>query len=209
MKTLLSLALFFVALGTHSFAAVAVAPAVPRTIKDVPEAREALRRTVSPGFYKSLEISPINGWITVRGMLATDHLVGMRVIRSDFGGRYDALALELAKNLQIRTDKREGTLIPTRPVLVHVLVYYIADGNLAVSFAEFDEVGGSQLKYYGSAWMGVEKGENNWVTIEPKWVSPWEKRGPRSYALIVEKAGAEKLAMPRAVGAALGMGAAR
>jgi hypothetical protein len=209
MKLLLCTALFSTALLANSFAAVAAAPAVPRTIKDVPEAREALRRTVSPGFYKSLEVSPINGWITVRGMLSGDHLVGMRVVRSEFSGRYDALAMELAKNLQIRTDKREGTLIPTRPVLVHVLVYYIADGNLAVSFAEFDEVGGSQLKYYGSAWMAVEKGENNWVTIQPKWVSPWEKRGPRSYGLIVEKAGVEKMAMPRAVGAALGMGAAR
>ena len=209
MKLLLCTALFSTALLINSLAAVASAPAVPRTIKDVPEAREALRRIVSPGFYKSLEISPIDGWITVRGMLATDHLVGMRVVRSDFGGRYDALALELAKNLQIRADKREGTLIPTRPVLVHVLVYYIADGNLAVSFAEFDEIGGSQMKYYGSAWMGVEKGENNWVTIEPKWVSPWEKRRPRSYSLVVEKPGPEKLAMPRAVGAPLGMGAAR
>ena len=209
MKLLLCTSLVLTASLANSVAATASAPAVPRTIKDVPEAREALRKIVSPAFYKSLEISPVNGWITVRGMLAGDHLVGMRVVRSDFSGRYDALAMELAKNLQIRTDKREGTLIPTRPVLVHVLVYYIADGNLAVSFAQFDEVGGSQMKYYGSAWMAVEKGENNWVTIEPKWVSPWEKRGPRSYALIVEKPGVEKMALPRAVGAKLGMGAAR
>lgn len=192
-----------------SSAAVDVAPAVPRTIKDVPEAREALRRIVSPDFYKSLEISPVGGWITVRGMLSGDHLVGQRIVRSDFSGRYDSLALELAKNLQIRADKREGTLIPTRPVLVHLLIYYIVDGNLAVSFAEFDEVGGSQMKYYGSAWMAVEKGENNWTTIEPRWVSPWERRGSRSYSLIVEKPGPEKVAMPRAVGAPLGMGAAR
>ena len=129
-----------------SSAAVDVAPAVPRTIKDVPEAREALRRIVSPDFYKSLEISPVGGWITVRGMLSGDHLVGQRIVRSDFSGRYDSLALELAKNLQIRADKRVGTLIPTRPVLVHLLIYYIVDGNLAVSFAEFDEVGGSQMK---------------------------------------------------------------
>ncbi|HSH38562.1 MAG TPA: hypothetical protein VK993_07230 [Chthoniobacterales bacterium] len=52
-----------------SFAAVGVVPAVPRTIKDVPEAREALRRIVSPKFYQPLEISPVNGWICVRAML--------------------------------------------------------------------------------------------------------------------------------------------
>jgi hypothetical protein len=85
-------------------------------------------------------------------------------------------------------------------VLVHVLVYQIADGNLVLSFAEFDEVGGGQMKYYGSAWMAVDKGNDNWVTIEPRWVSRYERRGPRSYSLIVEKPGPEKVMLPRAVG---------
>lgn len=48
--------------------------------------------------------------------------------------------------------------------------------------------------------MAVEKGDNNWVTIEPHWVSPWEHRGARSYTLIMEKPGPEKLGLPRAVG---------
>ena len=197
MRALLVIALLTTAALSNSFAALRP---TPRTIKEVPEAREALRRIVSPKFYDSLSISPINGWITVRGLLSADHLIGTRVVRSDFGGRYDSLALELARNLQIRTPPTEGTLIPTRPVLVHVLIYQIADGNLAVSFAEFDEVGGTQMKYYGSAWMAVEKGEYNWVTIEPRWVSRYERRGPRSYSLIVEKPGPEKVRLPRAIG---------
>lgn len=65
------------------------------------------------------------------------------------------------------------------------------------------------MKYYGSAWMAVEKGDNDWVTIEPRWVSPWERRGPRTYSLVVEKPRPEKVAMPRAVGVQNGMGAAR
>jgi hypothetical protein len=199
MKSLLAALLVLAAFTSSSFAAVAVAPRTPRTIKEFPEARETLRRIVNPKFYRSLEVSPISGWITVRGLLNGDHLVGTRVVRSDFSGRYDALALELATNLRVLASRREGSLIPTRPVLLHVLVYYIADGNLAVSFAHFDETGGEQMKYYGSAWMGVEKG-GEWQTINPQWVSRYERRGARSYTLIVERPGPEKVPLPRAVG---------
>jgi hypothetical protein len=102
MKALVFIALLSVAAISNSFAAVRTGVAAPRTIKEVPEAREALRRIVSPKFYDSLSISPIDGWITVRGLLSGDHLVGTRVVRSEFGGRYDSLALELARNLQVR-----------------------------------------------------------------------------------------------------------
>lgn len=200
MKALVLVALLSLLVISNSVAANRTAATPARTIKEAPEAREALRRIVSPQFYDSLSISPIDGWITVRGLLSGDRLVGTRVMRSEFGGRYDSLALELARNLQVRTARREGTLIPTRPVLVHLLVYQIADGNLVVSFAEFDEVGGGQMKYYGSAWMAVDKGANNLVTIEPKWVSRYERRGPRSYSLIVENPGVEKVPLPRAIG---------
>lgn len=143
MRALLLIALISVSMAGNSFAA----RALPRSIKDVPGSVRALRRIVSPQFYRSLEISPINGWITVRGLLSGDRLIGARIVRSDFNGRYDSLALELANNLRILTARREGTQIPTRPVLLHVLVYYMPDGNLAISFAEFDEFGGTQMSY--------------------------------------------------------------
>jgi hypothetical protein len=162
-------------------------PLQARSINDIPAAKEALLRIVSPKFYRSLLISPLQSWVVVRGSLLNDHLSGTRVIRSEMGGEYDRLALELANNLQIvdytRTD-RSGN---NRTVLVHLLVYQIADGTMAMSFAHFEEGGGNQLRYSGAAWMAVLKGDK-WVTIEPRQLAPHERRGPRMYTLAVEPA---------------------
>lgn len=159
--------------------------AAARSINDIPAAREALLRIVSPKFYRSLLISPVEGWIVVRGDLGNDHLLGPRVVRSELGGQYDKLALELAQNLQIVDYTRADMSSARRAVLVHLLVYQIADGSMAMSFAHLDESGGNQLRYSGAAWMAVLKG-GKWVTIEPRQLTPHEKRGPRTYTLAVE-----------------------
>ena len=87
---------------------------------------------------------------------------------------------------------------PNPSVLVHLLVYQIRDGKLALSFANFDGAGGNQLRYYGAAWMAVEKPNHLWVTIEPLRLASYEKRGPRSFTLGVELPAA-KANLPRAV----------
>ena len=48
--------------------------------------KRVLQRSISAKFYKSLLISPVEGWITVRGQLAGTHLSGMRIVKSDLGG---------------------------------------------------------------------------------------------------------------------------
>jgi hypothetical protein len=173
----------------------------PRSIRESPEARAALARGVSPGFYKSLLISSIEGWITVRGQLSGDHLLGTRVAHSELNGEFDSLALELANNLHIQAYNQTATLSAVRTVLVHVLVYQGADGKLVISFANFEEAGGTQLKYTGAAWMAVLKRNHLWVTIEPRELAPHERRGPRTYTIAVEAPGNTKL--PRAIGAPL------
>ena len=157
-----------------------------RNLNKIPAAREALLRMVSLKFYRSLLISPVEGWIVVRGDLVNNHLGGTKVIHSELGGVYDALALELANNLQVldRTYAQTGLRSPA--VLVHLLIYQIADGKMAISFAHFAETGGSQLRYSGAAWMAVKKTTNQWVTIEPRLLSPHELRGPRTYTIAVE-----------------------
>ena len=162
------------------------AATAPRNLNKIPAAREALLRMVSPKFYRSLLISPVEGWIVVRGDLVNNHLLGTKVIHSELDGRYDAMAMELANNLQVldRTYAQTGLRSPA--VLVHLLIYQIADGKMAISFAHFDETGGSQLRYSGAAWMAVKKTPNKWVTIEPRLLSPHELRGPRTYTIAVE-----------------------
>lgn len=158
-----------------------------RSIKDIPAAKEALLRIVSPKFYQSLVISPIQGWIVVRGNLVQNHIAAARVTRSELDGKYDRLALELAHNLQIVDQTRVDPASSGRPVLVHLLIYHIADGTMAMSFAHLEGAGGNQLRYSGAAWMAVLKGDK-WVTIEPSRLTPHEQRGPRMYTLGIELA---------------------
>src|SRR5207237_2282019 len=77
------------------------AATAPRNLNKIPAAREALLRMVSPKFYRSLLISPVEGWIVVRGDLVNNHLRGTKVIHSELGGAYEALGLVLADNLQV------------------------------------------------------------------------------------------------------------
>lgn len=171
-----------------------------RLLDDIPAARDSLLRIVSPRFYRSLLISPIEGWIVVRGQLSGGtHMFGPTVVHSELGGVYDQLALDLAKNLVVIGYPHVELADPNPRILLHVLFYKIKDGRLALSFAHFDTPGGSQMRYYGCAWMAVEKPNHLWETIEPKILQPHEPRGPRTYALAVESAIARQR-MPRATG---------
>jgi hypothetical protein len=184
-------------------ATVAFAPAKAQTphrvLSDIPGARESLLRIVSQRFYQTLLISPVEGWIVVRGQLsAGTRMYGANIIHSELGGAYDQLALDLANNLHVigYPHVELGDIAPT--ILLHVLFYKIKDGRLAISFAHFDSAGGSQMRYYGCAWMAVEKANHLWEPIEPKILQPGEPRGPRTYALSVESPIARSR-LPRAV----------
>ena len=154
---------------------------------------------VSPKFYQTLLRSPVEGWIVVRGWLAGNKLVGSRIIHSELNGQYDSLALELANNLFVLGLQPEQSTRPP-PILVHLLIYKIASGTLAISFAHSDEVGGTQIRYYGAAWMAVEKPNHLWVTIEPLQRIAFDRRGPRRYTLLGVRPG--EVGRPRAIGKA-------
>jgi hypothetical protein len=179
----------------------ALGAALPaRRLADIPGAAESLLRMVNPRFYQTLLISPVEGWVVVRGQLAAGtHVFGARVIHSELDGAYDKLALDLATNLVVIGYPHVELGYMTPAILVHVLIYQIRDGKLAVSFAHFDTAGGSQMRYYGCAWMAVEKPNHLWETIDPQNLQPNEPRGPRTYALSVESPIARSR-LPRAIG---------
>jgi hypothetical protein len=125
-----------------------------------------LQRSISPKFYKSLLVSPVEGWTTVRAQLSGSRLSGMRVVKSDLNGSYDSLALKLASEVRL-----SGGFSTERPrtapsVLLHLLIYQIADGTMALSFAHFDEPGGDQMAYYGCAKLAVLKSDGKWTEIK-------------------------------------------
>ena len=156
-----------------------------RTINDIPEARETLRRTVSHRLYKELAISPVEGWIQVKGELAKDRVINAKVIHSELNGKYDSMALELAGNLRMLNYTNSGRSSDLRNVVLHLLIYQIADGKMALSFAHLSGTGASQLAYSGTAWMAVQT-TGPWRTVEPLHLIPNERNGPRSYTFAVE-----------------------
>jgi len=125
-----------------------------------------LQRSISPKFYKSLLISPVEGWITVRGQVSGTRLSGMRVTKTDLGGAYDAVALKLASEVRLSGNFSTDRANIPPPVLFHLLIYQIADGTMALSFAHFDEPGGNQMAYYGCAKLMVRKSDGKWTEIE-------------------------------------------
>lgn len=138
-------------------------------IKVIPT--RVLQRSVSPKFYKSLLISPLEGWITVRANLSGTSLSGAKIIRSELQGLFDPLALQLTKEAQVTGNYSLENPNAKPSVLLHLLVYEIADGTMVLSFVHLDGPGGDQSEYYGCARLLVLKND--------KWT---EIKGPESLA---------------------------
>lgn len=154
-----------VSVGLLSSAFAAQTPNATRRLGDldiIP--KRVLERTVSPKFFNSLVISPVEGWIVVRANLSGTKLTGARVVRSELGGIYDPLALQLAKEATVAGNYAIDRPNLTSSVLLHVLVYKIADGTMVLSFTHFDQPGGDQMQYWGSSRLLTLKA-NKWSEI--------------------------------------------
>src|SRR3954469_6344467 len=98
MKTFLTVLVTLVSAG-GSFGSL---PGAKRTISEIPSiSPQVLQRSISPQFYKSLRVSPIEACVIVRGQLSGTHLTGLNVVHSELNGAYDSLALERAKAVAI------------------------------------------------------------------------------------------------------------
>jgi hypothetical protein len=126
-----------------------------------------LQRSINPKFYKSLLVSPIDGWIIVRGSWTNTRIGGPRIVRSELGGVYDQLALKFADDFEITGSTGELTNLRDGAILLHLLVYHTADGTMLLSFPTFDMPGGDQMFYWGCARLAViKKADGRWVEIE-------------------------------------------
>jgi len=164
MKPLLTL---LILLGFYCQSSAEIPLSQGRRIQELnPVSTRTLQRAISPKFYKSLCVSPIQGWIVVRANLVDTHFSGARIIHSELDGTFDQLALKLAKEQVIAgyygIDKpgRVGS------VLLHVLIYQIADGTMVLSFPTFDEPGGDQIRTWGCSKLLVHKNDGTWTEIE-------------------------------------------
>ena len=143
-------------------------PGRGRTISEISSIpHQVLQRAISPKFYRSLLITPLEGYVLVRGQVtSTTHLSGLRVIHSELDGAYDALALERANAITISGYYSTDKIIQTGNVLVTLLLYKTADGIAALSFAQVDEPSGDQQQYYGCAVLAGRKSDGKWTEIK-------------------------------------------
>ncbi|MGI8436257.1 MAG: hypothetical protein ACR2NX_05055 [Chthoniobacterales bacterium] len=110
-------------------------------------------------------VSPVEGWIVVRGQLSGTKMVGARIIHSELNGEFDSLALKLAGEVKIQGNNTIGSQTH-KSVLLQVLIYKIADGTMALSFANLDGAGNSQLSNWGCAKLAVLHPDGTWVNIK-------------------------------------------
>lgn len=164
MKTLLTLISLLAIVGYAPAASKSVKGRTIEEIQVIPT--RVLERAISPKFFKTLLISPIQGQILVRAHLVNTKLFGAHVVKSDLGGAYDALALERASEVKILRHYKLDSQNPMTPVLLHLLIYKIADGTMALSFANLDGAGDDQLDYFGCAKLAVLNDDGRWTEIK-------------------------------------------
>jgi hypothetical protein len=128
--------------------------------------QRVLKRSISPKFYKTLMISPIDGWVVVRGKLSGTRVFGEKIVRSDLGGKFDEVALQVVRDIKIMGDYKLDSQIKTSSVLLHLLIYEIADGTMVLYSATLADAGGDQEDYFGSAKLAVLKKDGSWTEIK-------------------------------------------
>ena len=159
--------LILVGLFSNSALAASSPSSQGRRIQDLNViSTRVLQRSISRKFYKTLLVSPIDGWIVVRAQWINTKLSGARVVRSELNGVYDQLALKFANDLEITGSTGGQSHLGGGTVLLHLLVYKSADGTMLLSFPTFDMPGGEQMYYWGCARLAVIKHDGRWVEIE-------------------------------------------
>ncbi len=133
----------------------------PRTIQNLPDfPLSALKVSLSPKLYKSLCVSNVDAWIVAYAPNGGEP----KIVHSEAGGVYDKMALSMAKAWSpVGFDTTESRLKRSPSLKVHLLIYKIADGLMAVDFANNDESFHAGIQH-SDVWVGLLKG-GKWTRI--------------------------------------------
>ena len=147
-------------------------PGPAKTIKDLPGEipLAVLQRSVGPKFYRSLLVSALHDWNVVRAQVAGARLSSPNIIHRATNPAYDSLALKLADGLTLVPNQRSTSARQVDSALAHLLIYQIADGVMAVSFAYPEVPAGRQSTDIGTVRLSVKTKNGLWTEI----------KGPRS-----------------------------
>ncbi len=113
-----------------------------------------------PKLYQSLSISDVTAWVVAS---VPPRGGEPKIIHSEAGGEFDKMALSMAKGWEpVGYNTTESRVHP--PSLdVHLLIYKIADGIMAVNFSHNDEAFNAGVQY-SDVWVGVWK-DGKWTRV--------------------------------------------
>jgi hypothetical protein len=148
-------------------------PAAIRTINNLPNfPLQSLRVGINKPLYRSLQVSPISAWLVARTVLVGAHSANAKIIHSEGNGAYDQLLLEKANGYSVTGQNTIESRAQTDTLTVHLLIYEIKDGKMAVCFSHTDDARYAGYDQRGLAWVAVLQG-GKWTPIsrqeERKW----------------------------------------
>ncbi len=133
----------------------------PRTIRNLPDfPLSSLKMSLNAKLYNSLCVSNVDAWIVA---LIPPHGGEAKIVHSEAGGVFDKLALAMSKGwTPVGYDTTESR-VQSPSLKVHLLIYKIVDGLMAVNFSNNDESfhAGRQ---YTDVWVGLWNGAK-WTRI--------------------------------------------
>jgi hypothetical protein len=133
----------------------------PRTIQNLPDfPLSTFKISLSAKLYKSLSISNVDAWVVAQ---VPSHGGEPKIVHSEAGGVFDKMALSISKSWAPVGYNTTESRIKSPSLKVHLLIYKIVNGLMAVSFAANDEAfyAGRQ---YTDVWVGLWTG-GKWTRI--------------------------------------------
>jgi len=133
----------------------------PRTIQNLPDFPLAsLKMSLSPKLYKSLCVSNVDAWIVA---LIPPHGGEPKIVHSEAGGVFDKIALSMAKGWSPVGYNTTESRISSPSLKVHLLIYKIVNGLMAVNFSNNDEAFHAGIQR-SDVWVGLWS-NGKWTTI--------------------------------------------
>ena len=133
----------------------------PRTIQNLPDfPLSTLKVSLSPKLYKSLSVSNVDAWIVTHVPPKGGE---PKIIHSEAGGVFDQMALSMAKAWSPVGYNTTESRLYSPSLTVHLLIYKIVDGLMAVNFSNNDEAFNAG-RQYSDVWVGLLK-DGKWTRI--------------------------------------------
>ena len=110
-----------------------------------------------------------------RAGVMNGHTIDARIMHSEGNGVYDKMLLEMANSYTITGANTTESRLAKDSLNVHLLIYDLKDGKMAVVFSHNDDARYNGVGQIGTAWVGIFQA-GKWVTISGTYPRKWGGR---------------------------------